>query len=198
MLSPPDASAAASTAAVVPAYDETGLAAVTHYAVSALRTANAFTIPFDRLSESTAVAIHGGATANRNGTDEAAACQWLVSQLSPYHSLSLLSAAAAPPRKCIIYLEPRRTSSLYTAIERFFAVSADRFGPTEAHMYHPHSSMTGFIDIPATSGDGSLGLVAEISARLDVLIKDLLSPSLAAAKMPKLVGVNTARNYPHP
>ncbi|KAJ2448479.1 hypothetical protein GGF42_005094 [Coemansia sp. RSA 2424] len=58
--------------------------------------------------------------------------------------------------------------------------------------------MTGFIDIPATSGDGSLGLVAEISAHLDVLIKDLLSPSLAAAKMPKLVGVNTAQNYPHP
>ncbi|KAJ2862832.1 hypothetical protein GGH94_004025 [Coemansia aciculifera] len=165
MLSAPDASASVAA----PAYDETGFA-VTHY-VSALRTANAFTMPFDRLSQD----IH---TKNSEDPTEAA-CHWLASQLTYRPALT--------PRKCIIYLEPRRTSPLYTAIERFFAASALRFGHTEAHMYHPHSSMTGFIDLPYASD-----LVTSITAHLDSLITNL------STAMPVLLGVNTARDYPHP
>ncbi|KAJ2016189.1 hypothetical protein GGI13_004215 [Coemansia sp. RSA 455] len=162
MLSAPDASATVGAQA----YDETGFA-VTHY-VSALRTANAFTMPFDRLSQTT------HAKESEDSTESA--CHWLTKQL----------AYRPTPRKCIIYLEPRRTSPLYTAIERFFAASALRFGHTEAHMYHPHSSMTGFIDLAHGSE-----LVTRISAHLDSLIRDL------ATEMPVLLGVNTARDYPH-
>ncbi|KAJ1819171.1 hypothetical protein LPJ60_003923 [Coemansia sp. RSA 2675] len=138
MLSAPDASTA-------PAYDEAGLAAVTHY-VSALSTANVF---------------------------------------SPF---GLSHSWPSNPRKCIIYLEPRRTSPLYKAIEEFFAQSALHFGPTEAHMYHPHSSMTGFIDLSQTPNPKHL--IASIAAHLDRLIPGL-------PKMPRLTGVGTARDYPH-
>ncbi|KAJ2744972.1 hypothetical protein GGI20_002546 [Coemansia sp. BCRC 34301] len=175
------------------AYDEAGLAAVTHYAVSALRTANAFTVPFERLAETTAeAAVHDAAA-----KDEA--CKWLVGQLAPYHCHPLSLPSAMPRRKCIIYLEPRRTSTLYAAIEQFFTMSASLYGPTEAHMYHPHCSMTGFIDIPADDSGGSSGLVAQIANHLDTLIETLVVSSLRGrTKMPRLLRVNTACDYPHP
>ncbi|KAJ2830433.1 hypothetical protein GGI24_001908 [Coemansia furcata] len=138
--------------------------AVTHY-VSALRTANAFTVPYSRLTAAIPLA--------------ADAPQWPAR--AP-------AAHTGPPRKCIIYLEPRRTTPLYAAIERFFALSSQRFGPTEAHMYHPHSSMTGFIELPP---EGGAELVARIAAHLDALITPALLP------LPTLVAVNTARDYPH-
>ncbi|KAJ2465871.1 hypothetical protein EV174_006603, partial [Coemansia sp. RSA 2320] len=168
--------------------------------MSALRTANVFTVPFDSLAETAAVVGETGARGEDSESETAVAAvyQWLVSQLTAARNPLPLTASGGAgsngsARKCIIYLEPRRMSPLYSAIERFFAASAERFGPTEAHMYHPHSSMTGFIDLPSSShGDESTILVAQIAAHLHRLIKSLA----ADTGMPRLAGVNTALDYP--
>ncbi|KAI8322626.1 hypothetical protein GQ54DRAFT_317016 [Martensiomyces pterosporus] len=114
-------------------------------------------------------------------------------------------------RKCIIYLEPRRNSPLYTAIEGFFRASAALLGPTEAHQYHPHCSMTGFIDIadnmvvPA-AGVGSGGVQApsghvltRIASHLHSLISRLHSERqrTPAGSVPTVRTVSTSHDYPH-
>ncbi|KAJ1717922.1 hypothetical protein LPJ61_007043, partial [Coemansia biformis] len=67
--------------------------------------------------------------------------------------------------KCIIYLEPRIGSPLSRAIEGFLRASAELVGRNEAHQYHPHSSMTGFIDLTDREPVGT-GVVARIAAQL--------------------------------
>ncbi|KAJ1972124.1 hypothetical protein H4R35_004852 [Dimargaris xerosporica] len=51
------------------------------------------------------------------------------------------------PRRCIIYLEPSRTSWLYRQLERFYHQTRLEFGPSEAHQYHPHCSLSGFFTV---------------------------------------------------
>ncbi|KAJ1979512.1 hypothetical protein H4R34_002803 [Dimargaris verticillata] len=57
----------------------------------------------------------------------------------------------APPRRCIIYLEPSRTSWLYRQLERFYHQTRLEFGPSEAHQYHPHCSLSGFFAVDETA-----------------------------------------------
>ncbi|KAJ1650096.1 hypothetical protein IWQ61_009006 [Dispira simplex] len=73
-------------------------------------------------------------------------------QLSPLGtSIPLLPrtplATRRGPRRCIIYLEPSRSSWLYQRLTRFFCITQDKFGPSEAHQYHPHCSLSGFIPL---------------------------------------------------
>ncbi|KAJ2156493.1 hypothetical protein GGF46_005149 [Coemansia sp. RSA 552] len=102
------------------------------------------------------------------------------------------------PRRCIAYLEPRRSTPLYTAIEEFFATSADAFGPTEAHQYHPHSSMTGFIDLPGSAAGGARSgqVMARIASHLHRLIAPLAGRGAAGSGPEARVVTNTS-NYPH-
>ncbi|KAI9478975.1 hypothetical protein LPJ78_004063 [Coemansia sp. RSA 989] len=101
--------------------------------------------------------------------------------------------------KCIVYLEPRRNTPLYTAIEEFFRVSASMFGPTEAHQYHPHSSMTGFIDL-APMRDNASSMMAEIAYHLHSLVTTKLSSSLMQGDKvaPQVRTVAVVNDYPHP
>ncbi|KAJ2848351.1 hypothetical protein GGI22_005751, partial [Coemansia erecta] len=110
------------------------------------------------------------------------------------------------PRKCIIYLEPRRGSPLYTAIEGFLHMSAQLFGPTEAHQYHPHSSMTGFIDISdGAAGQGDDGcamtsgqLVTKIACHIHSFVSSFLNGSTAhGVATPRVGSVATIQDYPH-
>ncbi|KAJ1647790.1 hypothetical protein J3B02_000102 [Coemansia erecta] len=105
---------------------------------------------------------------------------------------------ASGPRRCIVYLEPRRKTPLYMAIEEFFRVSAEIFGHTEAHQYHPHSSMTGFIDI----SDGVLGpgqSSGQALVRIATYLQSLIVRERAtkAFRLPHVHSVNTAYDYPH-
>ncbi|KAJ1799023.1 hypothetical protein LPJ59_002114 [Coemansia sp. RSA 2399] len=131
------------------------------------------------------------------------------------HGTSLpLSLRALPfwcgtsgPRKCIIYLEPRRGSPLYTAIEGFLRMSAQLFGPTEAHQYHPHSSMTGFIDISdGAAGQGDDGctmtsgqLVTKIACHIHSFVSSILNgpTTRGVAAVPSVGSVATIQDYPH-
>ncbi|KAJ1963860.1 hypothetical protein IWQ62_003091 [Dispira parvispora] len=82
-------------------------------------------------------------------------------QLSPLGtSIPLLPrtplAIRRGPRRCIIYLEPSRSSWLYQRLTQFFRITQDKFGPSEAHQYHPHCSLSGFIPLVDGLGcDGS-------------------------------------------
>ncbi|KAJ1664822.1 hypothetical protein EV178_003799 [Coemansia sp. RSA 1646] len=108
------------------------------------------------------------------------------------------------PRKCIIYLEPRRSSPLYTAIEGFLRKSAQLIGPTEAHQYHPHSSMTGFIDISDGAGQSeddptvvtSGQLITKIACHVHSLVSSILDES-ARVQVPTVGSVATVQDYPH-
>ncbi|KAJ1811932.1 hypothetical protein LPJ56_005657, partial [Coemansia sp. RSA 2599] len=105
---------------------------------------------------------------------------------------------ASGPRRCIVYLEPRRKTPLYVAIEEFFRQSAEIFGHTEAHQYHPHSSMTGFIDID----DGMLGpgqSSGQALVRIAAYLQSLIVRERAAKgfRLPHVRSVNTAYDYPH-
>ncbi|KAI9500646.1 hypothetical protein BX070DRAFT_55873 [Coemansia spiralis] len=119
------------------------------------------------------------------------------------------------PRKCIIYLEPRRSSPLYVAIEGFLRASADLFGPSEAHQYHPHSSMTGFIDIAdgtdgeavATSGQLITQIACHLHAFVTSAAKGKLGGQLSSGDgqtadasllaVPTVGPVSAAPDYPH-
>ncbi|KAJ2588018.1 hypothetical protein H4R99_007952 [Coemansia sp. RSA 1722] len=105
---------------------------------------------------------------------------------------------ASGPRRCIVYLEPRRKTPLYVAIEEFFRVSAEIFGHTEAHQYHPHSSMTGFIDVD----DGMLGpgqSSGQALVRIATYLQSLIVRERATKgfRFPNVQSVNTAYDYPH-
>jgi len=52
-----------------------------------------------------------------------------------------------PVRKFIIYLEPRKSSCLFKSLTQFFKQSEMLYGFNEAHLYHPHTSMTGFFQL---------------------------------------------------
>ncbi|KAJ2769473.1 hypothetical protein IWQ57_003089 [Coemansia nantahalensis] len=93
--------------------------------------------------------------------------------------------------KCIVYLEPRVGSPLYRAVEGFFRVSAEQLGYTEAHQYHPHSSMTGFIDLADLAAAGS-GVVARIVTHLQRAIA-----ANGRLPMPRARKVRTTSDYPH-
>ncbi|KAJ1721266.1 hypothetical protein LPJ53_004183 [Coemansia erecta] len=107
-------------------------------------------------------------------------------------------ARASGQRRCIVYLEPRRKTPLYSAIEEFFRASAEVFGHTEAHQYHPHSSMTGFIDIDdgiIGSGQPSGQVLVKIAAYLQTLISR--ERSKEGFRVPCTQSVSTAYDYPH-
>ncbi|KAJ2753626.1 hypothetical protein H4S06_003713 [Coemansia sp. BCRC 34490] len=132
----------------------------------------------------------------------------------PLRTLSFWCGTSGP-RKCIIYLEPRRTSPLYAAIEEFLRRSAQLFGPTEAHQYHPHSSMTGFIDVadgPDVAGGGSGDatmtsgqLITKIACHIHAFVASTLDGASThpqsqtpAHRVPTLRSVETVQDYPHP
>ncbi|TPX56397.1 hypothetical protein PhCBS80983_g04554 [Powellomyces hirtus] len=74
-------------------------------------------------------------------------------------------------RRTILYLEPRPGTPLRTALDEFRSTSAHKWGPTDAHAYHPHCSVTGFwehrpmntltngIDGPNTEEQAAVALV---------------------------------------
>ncbi|KAJ2556506.1 hypothetical protein EV175_001961 [Coemansia sp. RSA 1933] len=120
---------------------------------------------------------------------------------SPLRTLPFWCGTSGP-RKCIIYLEPRRGSPLYTAIEEFLSTSARLIGPTEAHQYHPHSSMTGFIDISDESEQGEDGcamtsgqLVTKIACHIHSFVASILDRS-TRVDVPTIGPVATVRDYP--
>jgi hypothetical protein len=80
--------------------------------------------------------------------------------------------------KYILYLEPSKTSYLFTKLSAFFKASRDIFGPNEAHQYHPHCSMTGFFDVNTSDKQT---VEADMVQCLDSLInlKFLDSPKLS-------------------
>ncbi|PVZ99332.1 hypothetical protein BB558_004660 [Smittium angustum] len=80
---------------------------------------------------------------------------------------------------CILYLEPRKTSALYKAIELFFEKSKEIYGPNEAHVYHPHCSMTGFFTVNDFSFNESL--LNNIPAELSNLYKENFSGKLPSS-----------------
>ncbi|KAJ1950483.1 hypothetical protein FBU59_000658 [Linderina macrospora] len=99
------------------------------------------------------------------------------------------------PRKVIIYLEPRRNSALYLAIEEFFRASAELVGYTEAHQYHPHSSMTGFIELDDMK-DGSVPsghVVSQIACALNAQAGGLMGKGV----VPCARTIKTMHDYPH-
>ncbi|KAJ1850790.1 hypothetical protein LPJ73_003280 [Coemansia sp. RSA 2703] len=107
-------------------------------------------------------------------------------------------ARASGKRRCIVYLEPRRKTPLYSAIEEFFRASAEIFGHTEAHQYHPHSSMTGFIDIDdETIGPGQPS--GQVLVKIAAYLQNLVSRerSKEGFRVPCTKSISTAYDYPH-
>ncbi|KAJ2615274.1 hypothetical protein H4S08_001301 [Coemansia sp. RSA 1365] len=94
--------------------------------------------------------------------------------------------------KCIVYLEPRRSSPLYTAIEKFFRASGEQYGATEAHQYHPHSSMTGFIDMRECAARGINGgsIISRIAWNMHRLV------AAGDGLVPRVRRVATVGDYP--
>ncbi|KAJ2785193.1 hypothetical protein H4R18_000644 [Coemansia javaensis] len=92
--------------------------------------------------------------------------------------------------RCIIYLEPRRGTALRTALDGFLRASAEQLGPTEAHQYHPHSSMTGFIDLTACEIDG-------MAARIAVHLHEAVAGRRGGLAAPRVKGVAAVDGYPH-
>jgi len=73
-----------------------------------------------------------------------------ASLIAPRRSPSLHSyfpRSSSEDRRFIIYLEPSPTSELTKSIKTFYRLSRLKCGPNEAHMYHPHCSMTGFLSL---------------------------------------------------
>ncbi|KAI9295372.1 hypothetical protein K502DRAFT_291084 [Neoconidiobolus thromboides FSU 785] len=68
-----------------------------------------------------------------------------------------------PQKRFIVYLEPNKQSKLYQSILKFYRLSHLHFGANEAHLYHPHCSMTGFISIDTIQ---SYNLINSIVATL--------------------------------
>ncbi|KAI8867818.1 hypothetical protein GQ42DRAFT_164553 [Ramicandelaber brevisporus] len=95
------------------------------------------------------------------------------------------------PRRCILYLEPTPGSPVDRALRDFFATAEACFGPNEASMYHPHVSLTGFMDVADgvgyTSGD-AMGLILHLadktlsdhSARLHNIDQSTVATATAA------------------
>ncbi|KAJ2800126.1 hypothetical protein H4R20_004178 [Coemansia guatemalensis] len=100
--------------------------------------------------------------------------------------------------KCIVYLEPRRNSPLYTAIEKFFRASGKQYGETEAHQYHPHSSMTGFIDMRECVARGvSIGSVmSRIAWHMHELVVAATGSAPGGGLVPRVRRVATVGDYP--
>ncbi|PIA18350.1 hypothetical protein COEREDRAFT_85327 [Coemansia reversa NRRL 1564] len=94
--------------------------------------------------------------------------------------------------KCIVYLEPRRSSPLYMAIEKFFRASGEQYGATEAHQYHPHSSMTGFIDMRECAARGINGgsVISRIAWHMHRLV------AAGDGLVPRVRRVATVGDYP--
>ncbi|KAI0224320.1 hypothetical protein L0F63_007371 [Massospora cicadina] len=63
------------------------------------------------------------------------------------------------PRRFILYLEPSPNSKLAKSILEFYRLSHVKVGPNEAHLYHPHCSMTGFFSLPADRVDTVLASI---------------------------------------
>ncbi|KAJ1851895.1 hypothetical protein GGH12_004140 [Coemansia sp. RSA 1822] len=160
-----------------------------------LRTANAFTLPLGQLL-SEPQSSHDDAPKCASCKSDSDDTMQLVAQSAdrtwmpaPLRTIPFWRNVRGP-HKCIVYLEPRRGSPLYAGIEEFFRASCALWGPTEAHMYHPHSSMTGFIDLPADAG----AVIARIACHLHVLISARSRSALA----PDVRAVTAAADYPHP
>ncbi|KAJ2360461.1 hypothetical protein H4S02_007747 [Coemansia sp. RSA 2611] len=117
---------------------------------STTRTANAFSVPVAQLGE-----------AHEPEIEESAQAQQALAVLpEPLRMLPYWVRNGGGARRCIVYLEPRRGSPLYNGIEEFFRQSAAQYGATEAHQYHPHSSMCGFIDLDAGRAGSVVGRIA--------------------------------------
>ncbi|KAJ1886790.1 hypothetical protein LPJ66_009453 [Kickxella alabastrina] len=202
------------------------VAVATHY--PAIRTANAFTMPFGRLmnehlsmaTDSSRLATiigevrpadaHTHSVAECRGHEgdyetEAATYEVVIRLRSGNSHLPILmlpSPLRSLPfwhptggtRRCIVYLEPRRGTPLYMAIERFFRDSAATFGHTEAHQYHPHSSMTGFIDFDDHTLGGQPSGVALV--RIATHLQGLVG-QMRGMGVPRVEKVSTAYDYPH-
>ncbi|KAJ1765100.1 hypothetical protein LPJ69_001465 [Coemansia sp. RSA 1752] len=159
-----------------------------------LRTANAFTLPLGQLlSEPQSSHDDAPKCTSCKNEDADNAMQLMLSadrawMPAPLRTIPFWRSVRGP-HKCIVYLEPRRGSPLYTGIEEFFRASCALWGPTEAHMYHPHSSMTGFIDLPTDAG----AVIARIACHLHVLIS-----SRSHMVAPGVRAVTAVADYPHP
>ncbi|KAJ9080786.1 hypothetical protein DSO57_1021191 [Entomophthora muscae] len=62
-------------------------------------------------------------------------------------------------RRFIVYLEPAPQSKLAASILEFYRLSRIKVGPNEAHLYHPHCSMTGFFTLASDDVDAVVGSV---------------------------------------
>ena len=74
----------------------------------------------------------------------------------------------------IVYLEPA-SSQFQRSLGRFLEQSLGRRLANEAHLYHPHCSMTGFFDMPASAGADLL------EARMTAILDDMINASLKNA-----------------
>ncbi|KAJ2708856.1 hypothetical protein H4R19_004542 [Coemansia spiralis] len=162
----------------------------TDHVAAAMHAASAFTLSTDRLI-GPAMPCGAGEVLGAPFSKDCSAVADPAVLPSPLHAVPLWRGARARC-KCIIYLEPRVGSPLYRAIEGFLRVSAEQLGYTEAHQYHPHSSMTGFIDLAGHEAGGA-GVVARVAAHLHRAI-------MAGGKLPvpQIRNVTTMSDYPHP
>ncbi|KAJ2346459.1 hypothetical protein GGF43_004982, partial [Coemansia sp. RSA 2618] len=157
------------------------------------RTANAFSLPLAQLCDPQHAHADDACKAASSTHHDAEHLHALVfaggaSQLPAALRMLPYWRGARGAHKCIVYLEPRRSTPLYKGIEEFFRASSAQFGPTEAHQYHPHSSMTGFIDVAADAGQ----VMAKIACHLHALLA-----VGAGGRAPGVRAVCTTRDYPH-
>ncbi|KAJ2078114.1 hypothetical protein H4R24_004705 [Coemansia sp. RSA 988] len=185
------------------------------------RTSNTFSLPAHQLSKAPLVLSQrqgtttGGlwknATAAARTTDNSTettedTVQALELLTNSTHDRVVLPAplrmlpfwlAVGGASKCIMYLEPRRGSPLYAAIEKFFKASNEQYGATEAHQYHPHSSMTGFIDMRECASRGvSIGsIMSRIAWRMHGLVT-AAGTAPGGGLEPRVRRVATVGDYP--
>jgi hypothetical protein len=103
----------------------------------------------------------------------------------------------------ILYLQPKRSSSLYKSVTAFYSLSLEKLGPNEAHLYHPHVSITGFwqTDTPVDSEflkalETILPLDVQIAVQPPFQEKTLILPIQSGPKLKALP--HLLQSLPHP
>ncbi|CAG8462655.1 5515_t:CDS:1 [Paraglomus brasilianum] len=99
-----------------------------------------------------------------------------LSQTLPSTTPSTHMSYRSPlPRRCILYLEPARSSEFYQTIKSFYDASIALNIENEAQQYHPHISMTGFFvcrNCDKNKSDDEDGLIRKRTEAEKVLSND--------------------------
>ncbi|CAG8595182.1 9607_t:CDS:1 [Paraglomus occultum] len=101
-----------------------------------------------------------------------------LSQALPYSTPPTHTSHRSPsPRRCILYLEPVRSSEFYQTIKSFYDASIALNIENEAQQYQPHISMTGFFvcgnyDNNRSDDDGGGGFIRDRTEAENVLSSD--------------------------